>query len=41
MRCIEAIREFKTYLTLEKGRSENTVISYIDDLTQRMDYLHK
>lgn len=41
MRCIEAIREFKTYLTLEKGRSENTVISYIDDLTQLIDYLHK
>lgn len=41
MRCKDALREFKTYLTLEKGRSVNTVESYLRDLTLLLEEVKK
>lgn len=39
MRCKDALREFESYLMLEKGLSDNTVESYLSDLVELFDYL--
>jgi integrase/recombinase XerD len=39
MRCKDALREFESYPMLEKGLSENTVESYISDLSELFDEL--
>lgn len=39
MKCNDAIKEYKTYLIVEKGASENTIKSYLRDLKSFIAYL--
>ena len=41
MRQSDYLKEFETYLLLEKGLSENTTTNYLRDLRQFLSYINK